>query len=119
MAHSLGCLAATHWATRRRRDVTGMFLVAPPDRAGPNFPADAAATFTGLTAVPVGLPGLVVTSDNDPYCTAGAALRLAAGWRLDRVSAGLAGHINAAGGVGRWDFGHALLTAFTAGTGKA
>ena len=61
----------------------------------------------------------MVTSDNDPYCTADAAWRLAADWKLDCVSAGLAGHINAAGGVGSWDFGHALLTAFTAGTGKA
>ncbi|WP_233625137.1 alpha/beta hydrolase [Actinoplanes sp. ATCC 53533] len=117
VAHSLGCLAATQWATRRRRDVAGMFLVAPPDQEGPNFPADTAPTFTGLTAVPLDVPGLMVVSDNDLYCTAAAAWRLAAGWKLDCVSAGRAGHLNAASGVGSWDFGHALLTAFTAGTG--
>jgi hypothetical protein len=119
VAHSLGCLATAHWVARRRRDVAGLFLVAPPDPAGPNFPADAAPTFTGLAAEPLDVAGLMVTSENDPYCSAGAASRLAAGWKLDRVSAGPAGHINAAGGVGRWGFGLALLTAFTAGSGKA
>jgi uncharacterized protein len=119
VAHSLGCLAVAHWVARRQRDVAGLFLVAPPDQAGPNFPADAAPTFTRLTAVPLEVPGLMVISDNDPYCTAAAALRLAADWKLACVSAGAAGHLNGASGVGRWSFGQALLTAFTAGTGKA
>jgi predicted alpha/beta hydrolase family esterase len=34
---------------------------------------------------------------------------------LPRVSAGHVGHVNSASGLGRWDTGHALLTAFTAG----
>jgi predicted alpha/beta hydrolase family esterase len=117
VAHSLGCLAAARWVAQRRSDIRGMFLVAPPDAAGPNFPAAAAPTFTALDTTPLDVPGLVVSSDDDPYCTADAAERLASGWHLDHVSVGRAGHINSASRLGRWDLGRALLTAFTAGTG--
>lgn len=114
VAHSLGCLAASCWVTRHRRDIGGMFLVAPPDNAGPNFPAEA-ATFTAVKAAPVHTPGLVISSDNDPYCSPDIALGLAADWEIDRVSAGSVGHINSASRLGSWNAGHALLTAFTAG----
>lgn len=114
VAHSLGCLAVADWVVRGGRGVRGVFLVAPPDSAGPAFPAEA-VTFTGLDATPLGVPGLVVSSDDDPYCTADVAQALADAWGLDRISAGSAGHLNSASGLGRWDFGRALLTAFTAG----
>jgi uncharacterized protein len=114
VAHSLGCLAAARWTERRRPGVAGVFLVAPPDRAGALFPA-AAATFAAVAEGPVDVAGLIVSSDNDPYCSAGAADRLAHAWALPRVSAGPVGHVNSASGLGRWDSGHALLTAFTAG----
>ncbi|MEU6779949.1 alpha/beta hydrolase [Nonomuraea angiospora] len=74
-----------------------------------------APTFTAVDATPLRVPGLVVSSDDDPYCSPEAASRLAAGWRIHQVSVGSAGHINSAGGLGRWDSGRALLTAFTAG----
>lgn len=112
VAHSLGCIAATEWAARTRPGVSGVFLVAPPDTAGPGFPAEASG-FAALTATPLDVPGLLVTSEDDPYCAADAAGRLAKGWRVDRVSAGRAGHISS--DSGRWEFGRALLTAFTAG----
>lgn len=114
VAHSLGCITATEWAARTRPAVRGVFLVAPPDTAEPGFPAEA-STFTTLTPVPLEVPGLLVTSENDPYCTTDAADRLAKAWRVDHVSAGSAGHINSAGGLGRWEFGRALFTAFAAG----
>ncbi|MGI5228753.1 RBBP9/YdeN family alpha/beta hydrolase [Actinoallomurus sp. CA-142502] len=84
------------------------------DSAGPAFPAEA-GTFTGLDTTPLGVPGLVVSSDDDPYCTVDAARRLADAWGLDRIGVSRAGHINSASGLGRSDFGRALLTAFTAG----
>jgi predicted alpha/beta hydrolase family esterase len=114
VAHSLGCLAAARWTARRRAGIAGVFLVAPPDRAGASFPA-AAATFAAVAERPVDAAGLIVSSDDDPYCSGDAAGRLAATWSLPRVSAGPVGHINSASGLGRWDTGHALLTAFTAG----
>jgi predicted alpha/beta hydrolase family esterase len=118
VAHSLGCLAAACWVTRRRPDIRGVFLVAPPDTAGANFPADA-STFTAVKMTPLNVPGLVIFSDDDPYCSSDVALRLAADWQLDHVSVGSAGHINSASRLGSWDFGHALLTAFTAGTRRS
>jgi uncharacterized protein len=114
VAHSLGCLAAARWAARRRPGFAGLFLVAPPDRAGALFPA-AAATFAPVAERPVEAAGLIVSSDDDPYCSTAVAGRLATAWGLPRVSAGPGGHLNSASGLGRWDTGHALLTAFTAG----
>jgi len=93
--------------------------VAPPDTAGLKFPAAAARTFTGKIPMPLNVRGLVVCSDDDPYCSTVAAERLASGWKLDRVGVGRVGHISSASRLGRWDFGRALLTAFTAGTGRS
>lgn len=117
IAHSLGCLAAAHWLRRRRPDVRGAFLVAPPDVEGLNFPAAEVSGFPSVTAEPLTVPGLVVTSDDDPYCTPEAAGRLAAAWTAGRVSVGMAGHINAASRLGAWPSGRALLAAFIAGLG--
>lgn len=116
------CSSRTAWAVwlppggRRagRPGVAGVFLVAPPDRAGALFPA-AAATFAAAAEGPIDVAGLIVSSDNDPYCSNDVGERLAHAWALPRVSAGPVGHINSASRLGRWDSGHALLTAFTAG----
>lgn len=114
VAHSLGCITAIEWAGRTRPAVRGMFLVAPPETSRADFPAEA-STFTALTPVPLDVPGLLVTSEDDPYCTTDEADQLAKAWQVDHISAGLVGHINSASGIGRWEFGRALLTAFTAG----
>lgn len=113
VAHSLGCLAATAWLPQAS-GVRGLFLVAPPDTSQPDFPREA-ATFTGLTPAPVDVPGLVIHSDDDPYCSSAASVGLATAWGLPHVSAGAVGHINSASGLGGWGFGQALLIAFTAG----
>jgi predicted alpha/beta hydrolase family esterase len=115
LAHSLGCLAASRWCAARQRDIRGLFLVAPPDPAGASFPA-AASTFTRLQPEPVGVPGLVVSSANDPYCTPDVARQLARGWGVPRIDIGPYGHLNVASGVGRWELGRMLFTAFTAGS---
>lgn len=114
VAHSLGCLAAAFWLRRARPGVRGVLLVAPPDVSGPAFPRAAAPGFVSLGVAPVRVPGLVVSSDDDPYCSAGAASALAAAWGAGHVSIGPAGHINA---LGDWRHGRELLTAFTAGLG--
>jgi predicted alpha/beta hydrolase family esterase len=91
-----------------------VFLVAPPDQHGDFFRA-AASSFTAVVPQPLELPGLMVFSDNDPYCAPQVAEQLAAGWSVPRIGVGRLGHINSSSGIGRWDFGRALLTAFTAG----
>lgn len=118
VAHSLGCLAVTHWLTRVVDGVDGVLLVAPPDPTGPNFPATAAPTFAGVDLDAVGAPGLVVTSDDDPYCDPGAAARLCSSWQLPHISMGNHGHLNSASGLGSWETGRNLLTAFMAGLGR-
>ena len=114
VAHSLGCLAAARWTARRRPGVAGVFLVAPPDRAGacslPRRRRSRAAV-----EGPLDIGGLIVSSDNDPYCGIEAANRLAQDWALPRGQRRPGRHVNSASGLGRWDTGHALLTAFTAG----
>lgn len=89
--------------------------MAPPDPAGPSFPVAEAATFVSLVPWPLGSPGLVVHSDDAPYCTAEAARRPVAGWEVPALSVGWAGCVNAASGLGAWDAGRTLLTAFAAG----
>ena len=117
IAHSLGCLAAASWLARRRTPVRGAFLVAAPDSAAARFPADETPTFTAEIATPITVPGLLVSSDDDPYCAPRAARRLADAWAVGHVSIGTAGHINASGAPGAWAAGQALLGAFTAGLG--
>jgi uncharacterized protein len=114
VAHSLGCLAVTEWLTRSAPAVRGVFLVAPPDRDGPAFP-QAAPSFLDLTPGLLSVPGLVIASEDDPYCTPAAAERLAGQWGVPRISIGAHGHLNTASGLGSWRTGRDLLTAFTAG----
>lgn len=118
IAHSLGCLAVTHWAsTRGHRAARGAVLVAPPDPTGPRFPG-AAVTFTRPAVARLPIPGLVIRSDDDPYATPEATGRLAGGWGVPTVSVGAAGHLNSASGLGGWPAGWALVTAFRAGLGS-
>jgi len=118
VAHSLGCLAVTHWLEEEGDAVAGVVLVAPPDPTGPKFPANAAPTFTSLAINPVRTPGLVMTSDDDPYCDSSGAARLCQGWELPRISLGNHGHLNSTSGLGSWETGRNLLTAFIAGLGQ-
>ena len=113
VAHSVGCWAAATWVANRGSDALGLFLVAPPDQHGDLFRA-ALPSFTAVVPQPLELPGLMVSSDNDPLC-AQVAEQLAADWGVPRIGVGQVGHINSSSGIGRWDFGRALLTAFTAG----
>jgi uncharacterized protein len=114
VAHSLGCWAIVRWVATRTCDARGAFLVSPPDQDGDLFRA-AASSFTAVAALPLELPGLMVSSDNDPYCASHVAEQLAAEWGVPRIGVGQLGHINSESGIGRWDHGRALLTAFTAG----
>jgi predicted alpha/beta hydrolase family esterase len=91
-------------------------MVAPPDVTRPGFPAEA-ASFATPDAAPIRIPGLLLSSDDDPYCTPPAAQHLAAGWDVSHVSIGPAGHVNTASGHGAWPTGRMLLDAFTAGLG--
>jgi predicted alpha/beta hydrolase family esterase len=110
VAHSLGCWAVSEWlADSPSTPVRAALLVAPPDPAGPNFPRDAAPSFTAVTTHPLPCPASVVASVDDPYCTADAAAIFAGGWRARWHLLGAYGHINSDSGLGSWHQGRELL----------
>ena len=117
IAHSLGCHAAAEWLSRNPNRVAGVFLVAPPDTAAANFPASAAPSFVPLTRGPIGVPGLMLYSRNDPYCAPEQARQYAERWQVASVDVGALGHINVDAGLEAWLDGRNLLTAFIAGRG--
>jgi predicted alpha/beta hydrolase family esterase len=117
VAHSMGALAAAHVAATAG-GFRGVVLVAPPDVDGPNFPTDA-LRFGELKPAPLLVPGLLLTSRDDHYGEPEAYARLAAAWDVPHLQLGALGHINAESGLGSWDQGWQLVTAFVAGTGPA
>lgn len=118
VAHSLGCLAAAAWLGQAPRAVRAAFLVAPPDPRTIAFPA-AAASFVDLGLEPLGVPGLVVASLDDPYCRPAAAEAMARGWNLPFVRVGAFRHLNSASGVGGWQQGRVLLARLLGSTATA
>jgi predicted alpha/beta hydrolase family esterase len=106
-AHSLGCLAFAHWARSTRLQIAGALLVAVPDPAGPQFPAEAKGFPVPLQGF--NFPSIVVASSDDPYCSPEYVNRCAAAWGSRLVNIGPAGHINAASALGEWREGFALL----------
>jgi predicted alpha/beta hydrolase family esterase len=96
VAHSFGCLALVrHLALRPGTPITAALLVAPaePEKFGvaPRLPRHA-----------LGVPGLLVASDTDPWMQAANALAWAERWGLKSLNLGDAGHINAESGFGPW-----------------
>ena len=116
-AHSLGCHLAAGWAaaSRHTEQVQAALLVAPPDLSRTDLPA-ALHTWKGHALQALPFPAQVLSSSNDPYCSAQAAARLAAAWGAAHVDLGPLGHINAASGLGHWPQGRAWLQALADGS---
>jgi uncharacterized protein len=106
-AHSLGCLALAHWASRGGR-LRGALLVAVPDPEGAEYP-DAARSFAPVPLGPLAFPSRVVASRNDPYGSFAFAARCAAAWHSELCDVGALGHINADSNLGDWPAGERLL----------
>lgn len=107
VAHSLGCLAVAHLAAGVL-PAKAVVLVAPPDVHGPRFPP-AATGFRNLAQAPLRIPGLLVSSTDDPYCDPVVAARLAILWRIRHIVAGAHGHLNVASNLGDWPQGRRLI----------
>lgn len=118
VAHSLACLLAVGWSAANPGRLAGLFLVAAPDPSGPNFPPGV-YSFAPAPGVRPSAPALLVTSDDDPYCSPSRSEQLAASWQVPHVSVGSHGHLNAASDLGQWTEGRNLLTAFAAGMGAS
>lgn len=111
-AHSLGCLAVAWWAQLEQpgpeSPVRGALLVAPPevDRQ----PRDERLSiFAPTPAVQLPFPAILVGSHDDHYMSYEAARQLARTWGARFADAGHVGHVNAASGLGDWQFGQFLL----------
>lgn len=112
VAHSLACLLVAHWAVEAGTEsldrVKAALLVAPPDPAGPGFPAAA----RGFALVPkrrLPFDTLVVASSDDPYGSLEFNRACARAWGSRLAEVGAKGHINAASGLGYWEEGAGLL----------
>lgn len=108
VAHSLGCLALAHWAAVSQLPIAAALMVAVPDPAGPNFPAEAVG-FSATPMRPLPFRSIVVASADDPYGSVEHSIRLAQIWGSRLVNVGNCGHINADSGLGNWAFGFELL----------
>ncbi|WIB79081.1 alpha/beta hydrolase [Curtobacterium sp. MCPF17_002] len=124
VAHSLGVLAVASWLREAAHpsvegettvgpSAAGAFLVAPPDPAGPGFPAAAAGFAAPDTRT--SLPTRMVVSDDDPYCSADRAIGFARTLGSSVLRVGALGHVNVDSGVGAWAAGRALLEEFERG----
>ncbi|MET7683729.1 alpha/beta hydrolase [Streptomyces sp. NPDC005423] len=109
VAHSLGCWAAAEWLDLARPDGVTAFLVAPPDLRGPDFPREAASTFTELPVRPLPCRSLMVASDDDPYCAPATSASIARRWQAQQLLVGSHGHFNSDSGLGDWPAGRELL----------
>jgi predicted alpha/beta hydrolase family esterase len=107
VAHSLGCLALAHWASRGGVAHAAL-LVAVPDPKGPEFP-EIARSFAPVPLAAIAFPTRVVASRNDPYGSFAFAQECAKAWGSAFSDAGNAGHINADSGLGAWPAGQKLL----------
>jgi uncharacterized protein len=112
VAHSSSCALVAQWvrhaAGTNMASVRGALLVAPSDPDGPNYPVGP----TGFGPMPLErlpFPSIVVASTDDMYVTFEQARAYADAWGSTFVSAGPAGHVNTASGLGSWPAGYALL----------
>jgi len=101
VAHSFGCLASVTAASRHADRIAGALLVAPADPA--KFGVAAL-----LPHQPLGYPGVLVASRDDPWVAFGTARHWAGRWGCRFIDLGEKGHVNAESGFGPWPEGHAL-----------
>ena len=105
VAHSLGCITATHLPPAMAQRIHGALLVAPadPERRG------VLADFAPVPYQRMPYRSILVASNNDPYCPVRTAGAYARAWGSEFVRLNEAGHINVDSGHGPWPLGLALL----------
>ena len=118
VAHSLGCHLVAGWAAAsplfgttgdpRAGPVLAALLVAPPDLTRPDLPP-ALHSWAGHPLRRLPFPAHLLSSNDDPFCSAQAAASMAAAWGARHTNLGALGHINSASGLGDWPQGRACL----------
>ncbi|ADL50309.1 RBBP9/YdeN family alpha/beta hydrolase [Clostridium cellulovorans] len=108
IAHSLGCLLTAKAITKIEDYVKAIFLVAPPDTSRDIFPKEI-NSFNNLPNKTLGVPGILVYSEDDQYASAEYSLKQAKNWGLQAVSVGKRGHINSDSNIENWDQGYEIF----------
>ena len=110
VAHSLGCIHTAAWAAHSQNThrVKAALLVAPPDVARDDIRQMLPSWFpVPLQRLP--FPTILISSDNDPFCSLARAESFAAAWGSDFINAGPRGHLNADSGLRDWPDAHTQL----------
>lgn len=109
IAHSFGCLASAVAISDNELKVAGVILVAPasPQRFSATglIGDDESSIQSLLGAIPVkplGVPGMLIASTNDPWMKVTHAQYWAENWGLKFSWIRNGGHINTESGFGRW-----------------
>ncbi len=114
VAHSLGCHLVAAWAAHSQHTgrVRAALLVAPPDTERDDMPPNL-FNWRPIARQRLPFPSMVVSSTDDPFCSAERSAQMASGWGSAAVSLGARGHINGESGLGNWPEGWALLHQMT------
>lgn len=107
IGHSLGALASACAAADGHAPIAGLMLVAPAEPA--RFGAEGRVPEAAL-----GVPSLVVASQDDPVMRYSRAEHWARIWGGRLIDLGEAGHVNAEAGFGPWPYGLHLLAELAA-----
>ena len=113
VAHSLGCLQVAAWAAHSKHThrVIAALLAAPGDSER-SQEIEHLRSWRPIIRTRLPFRSLLVSSQNDPFCSAERAAQLAADWGSEHWVLGPYGHINADSGLGDWPEGHRRFTDF-------
>ena len=111
VAHSLGCIHTAAWAAHSQSThrVKAALLVAPPDVEHDDI-RQMLPSWSPVPLQRLPFPTVVISSDNDPFCSLARAEGFAKAWGSDFIPAGSHGHLNADSGLGDWPEAHARLS---------
>ena len=110
VAHSLGCIHTAAWAAHSQNThrVKAALLVAPPDVERDDI-RQMLPSWSPIPRQRLPFASVLITSHDDPFCTAARAESFASAWGSQFVPAGPRGHLNADSGLGDWPEARAQL----------
>ncbi len=116
IAHSLGCQvlvqSVLQMSKEQSKKIVGAFIVAPPDVENPQIKPKHLMTFGPYPRQPLPFPSILVSSENDPFCSTEVAKDMAKAWGSEYISARDSGHLNAESGHGPWPDGLMVFANF-------
>jgi uncharacterized protein len=108
VAHSLGCHLVAKIFPLIKNYIEAVLFVAPPDLNSGVIKKDL-SSFAVRHYHPLGVPGYLVYSENDPYADTDYSVRFGKQLGLLYISVGNRGHINSESHLGNWDEGFLFL----------